>query len=108
MGKRKILAFAIITGILPVIGVTAVHTSKEVAVFHTPDSRPCTFFMLTGVAEADPVVAGNPWFSIPQTHLGYKEITSVLLAARTAGKTITVSTTGTTACGHAAVSSIQY
>jgi len=108
MRKRKALAFALIAGIFPVIGVAATHTNKEVAVFHSPDSRPCTFFTLTGVAEADPVVAGNPWFSIPQTHIGYKEIISVLLAARTVGKTVTVGTAGTMACGHAAVQSVVY
>lgn len=108
MGKRKVLAFALIVGTLPSIGVAVIHTSKEVAVFHSPDERPCTFFRLTGVAEADPVVADNPWFTIPQNHIGYKEITSVLLAARTAGKTVTVATTGTTACGHAAVHHVEY
>ncbi|MBI2778994.1 MAG: hypothetical protein HYX62_04320 [Gammaproteobacteria bacterium] len=37
-----------------------------------------------------------------------KEIISVLLAARTAGKTVTVGTTGTTACGGAAVHNVTY
>src|SRR5689334_10571203 len=80
----------------------AIHDG-QVSILFPPDTRECTFFQLSGVTEADPVVPGNPWFAVPKTHLGYKEIFVVLLTARSNGRTITVQTDGTTACGHAAV-----
>lgn len=78
------------------------HTGNEVWVLHSPDSRPCVFFLLNGVAEADPVMPGNPWFGLPKSHPGYKEILTLLLIARTSGKEFNaVVTTGQVAqeCG---------
>jgi len=85
----------------------ATHTGN-IAIVHNPDSRPCLFFQVSGVNEADPIVPGNPWFSVPQTHTGYKEIVATLLVARINGQSITVGTNGDVVCGHAAVMGMTY
>jgi hypothetical protein len=101
---RMLLATCVL--LVPTIGLATTHTSKQVTVIHSPDGRECTFFMLTGVAEADPVSAGNAWFAVPKTHVGYKEIVSFLMTARITGESVTVSTSGTLACGHASVTAV--
>ncbi len=35
------------------------HVGKQVSAIHSPDTRPCTFFKLDGVTQADPVVPGT-------------------------------------------------
>lgn len=87
----------------------AVHSGKALAVIHSPDDRPCVFFRLTGVAEADPVAPGIEWFALPKTHPGYKEILALLLTARATGQPLGhVTTTGTLTCGtHVSVLSVS-
>lgn len=86
-----------------------VHTGRSLAVIHSPDDRPCVFFRLTGVTEADPVAPGIEWFALPKTHQGYKEILTLLLTARATGQPLGhVTTTGTLTCGtHVAVLSMS-
>lgn len=86
----------------------ATHYDKPVLIVHSPDTRDCVFFQLSGVTVADPVTPGVPWFALPKTHLGYKEIVSMLLMARVTGKTITVATSGGLACGHAEILNASY
>ena len=83
------------------------HINKDIEVIQSPDSRPCVFFKLVGVSEADPVKSGNAWFSIPLSHVGIDQFYSMLLTAKTASNKIDVITTGTLECGHASVQSIQ-
>jgi hypothetical protein len=65
----------------------------------------CYYFTLNGVAEADPVRLGSPWFAVNRaTHPGAKDLYAALLAARLTGTAITVVTTGTLECGYAGVS----
>jgi len=88
----------------PSVAWSATHANKTVSVVHSPDSRECIFFQLDGVAEADPISPGNPWFAVPKTHNGYKEIVAALLMLRTTGAPLQqVTTSGALACGHAAV-----
>jgi hypothetical protein len=101
---RMLLATCVL--FVPAIGLATQHSGRQVVQLHSPDTRECTFFMLTGVAEADPVLPGNPWFAVPKTHVGYKEIVSFLMTARITGESLTVYTAGTTACGHATVSAV--
>lgn len=68
------------------------------------DARPCTFFMLQGVTEADPTTPGQPWFAIPASNPNYQVMVSVLLAAKTAHAPISVYTDGTISCGYATAS----
>jgi hypothetical protein len=82
-----------------------VHSNRLVGRIETPDmTRACIFFSLQGVTEADPIASGNPWFTVPANHPGFKEIYATLLAARATGSLISVYTTGTVAAtcsGHA-------
>lgn len=97
--------FLILLLIFVPLAKAVTHQDKTIEITQTPDSaRPCVFFKLSGVSEADPVNANNPWFSIPVEE---KEQISFLLAARMANKTVTVYTTGQLACGHAEVNLFQ-
>jgi len=92
----------------PAIAWSAVHLNKTVAVVHSPDSRECIFFQLDGVAEADPITPANPWFAVPKTHNGYKEIVAALLMLRATGAPLQqVTTGGALACGYPAVSNLS-
>lgn len=108
MGIINKIIFALAVMLHPAIGTAVGHSGKEVSMIETSSGAPCTYFQLNGVGEADPVVANSPYFAVSQTHVGYKEIISILLVARTTGKVLTVVTTGGVACGHAAVSRINY
>jgi len=84
------------------------HYSKTVSVVEIAVSN-CYFFKLTGVAEADPVVANSPWFAIAKTHPNAKELYALLLSVRSSGSTLErVVTTGAVVCGHAEVSTIDF
>jgi hypothetical protein len=75
---------------------------------HSPDTRECTFFIINGVSESDPITPNSPWFAAPKTHPGYKDIVATLLMARATGMPLQhVSTTGAVACGHAEISSVS-
>jgi len=96
---RHILFLGLTIGIVihsPVAMATGQTRDSTVHGLVPPDSRPCAFFTLDGVAEADPVSPGNPWFALPQSAAGYKEAYSLLLAAALSGKTVRVFTTGAT------------
>lgn len=69
------------------------------------DSRPCVFFWLTGVDVADSVVPGSA-FALAKTHPNYSELNAMLLTAKAGGRKVTVTTTGVSACGYAAVEQI--
>ena len=72
------------------------HYFKTVTSVNPPSNTGgCFYFMLNGVASADPnIAAGNPWFAVPKTHQGYSETVAAVLAARLSGLTISVHTTG--------------
>lgn len=76
------------------------HTAKRVLDLHVDATRPCAFFRLEGVAEADPVTPGSMWFAVPRAHAGYTELFAMLLTAKAANLPVTIKTNGTssTAC----------
>lgn len=59
-----------------------------------PDDRPCLFFELSGVPQADPLVPGNSWMAVPQSQDGYQEIYALLLWAKATGTPISAVTSG--------------
>jgi hypothetical protein len=83
------------------------HNSKLVIELYSPDTRSCAFFRLVDVPEADPVNPGSAWFAVPTNHLGYDVIIDNLRAAIVHDKRVTVNTTGTLECGHAAVARVR-
>jgi hypothetical protein len=60
-----------------------------------PDHRPCIFFSIAGVPQADPVRPGSRWVAVRQSQNGFKELYALLLAAKHAGAPVTVTTNGT-------------
>jgi len=80
-----------------------VHSGHAVADIVSPTAaRPCLFFRLAGVLEADPT-SPNPttwWFAIPTEAMGnvpslkYQEISRMIYQAKATGATISVRTTG--------------
>jgi len=85
------------------------HNNHQVLTVFSPDSsRPCLFFQMDGVSEADPIVAASPWFAVPMSHNGYNLIQAMLLTLFTAGKNLNIKTTGGTACGFAEVDSVIF
>ena len=75
-------------------------------VFPADATRPCAFFQLQGVTQADPAVPG-PWFSIPTTNVGFHEQYALLLSAAFNNHPIFVGTNGQAACGFAQVVYMQ-
>lgn len=92
----------------PGVCFCADHTSNEIETIQSADSRPCSFFRLKGVTEADSVVPNNPWFAVPITHHDYNVIASILLTAYTTGALVGVTTTGGIQCGHAEVLRVYF
>ena len=85
---------------------SALWSSKTIAKLQ-PDhlTDQCYFFSLDGVAEADPVRSGSPWFAVDRNnHPGAKELYATLLTARLTGTPVTVLTTGSMVCGYATIS----
>ncbi len=85
------------------VATAGTYEWNNVSVIRSPDGRPCLFFQLKGVSNVDST--GNPWFVVKQSHVGYKEILSMIVAAKISGKTMSVSTSGNVVpeCGHAEV-----
>ncbi len=76
------------------------HQSKTVAEIQPPQAGvDCLFFRLTGVAQADPIQPNNPYFALPRTHVGFKEIYALMLAAYMSGTPVSVKTSGAPAGG---------
>ncbi|PHQ83182.1 MAG: hypothetical protein COB58_10635 [Thalassobium sp.] len=78
------------------------YKEKSVGYMRSPDDRPCLLFQLNGVSDVDG--SGNAWFALP-TGNNYKDILSMLLAAKMSDRKVDVSTTGAVAegCGHTEV-----
>jgi len=100
--KIFMVAIILLFGYSAIANAEARHRDKQIAVIQSPDDRPCLFFVLSGVSEADPIVSGmkgSEWFAVPHTHQGYREILGLLIAARISAHTVTVITTGNVVCG---------
>jgi hypothetical protein len=81
------------------------HTSKLVAEIQPPQAaQDCVYFRLDGVSVADGgVLSNNPYFALPRTHVGFKEIYALLMSAYLTGTTVSVRTTGAAAGGACGV-----
>lgn len=79
--------------------------SKSIATYFF-DTRACTFFTLSGVAQADPITPNAPYFALAKTHPNYSEMNALLLTAKTLQRPVDLSTNGQLACGHAEVSKV--
>lgn len=84
------------------------HFGKTVSLVETDAVSSCLFFQLSGVSQANPVVANGVWFAIDKNAENAKEIYAILLSARLTGTTLTrVVTNGEVACGQAKVLAID-
>lgn|SRR6266853_2164882 len=113
MGMRFMRSVVTAVGICAIAASAAAQTShigKTIELLQSPDDRPCTFFMLKGITQSDPITPGNPWFALPKAHIGYKEMLSFLLIAYSSGKTVNVYTSGATVpeCGNAGVRLVSF
>ena len=107
--RKRFAALAVTAAVLasPLTAWPASDANKSVTIVQSPDNRECIFFQLEGVSVADPATPGTAWFSVSQSHAGYKEIVAALMMARATGAPLqNVTTTGSVACGHAEVSSV--
>ena len=79
----------------------ATYTSKTIAEIQPPQvGHDCIYFRLDGVAQADPAVPNGPYFAMPRTHIGFKEIYPLLLAAYLNGTPVSVRTSGAAVGGE--------
>lgn len=107
MLREAIIVKKTIIGLILSMSVSSIladtYEWHNVSVVRSPDDRPCLFFQLKDVPNVDST--GNAWFVVKQTHIGYKEILSMIISAKMAEKTISVSTSGSIVpeCGHAEV-----
>jgi hypothetical protein len=67
----------------------------QIAQLEAPDpARPCLFFTLVGVPQADPAFPNDPWFAISENQSGYWEIYGMLLLAKSKGLGVAITTSG--------------
>jgi len=102
---KKIILILFICFIYQSPSLATIHKDKEI--LKIDDSSACTLFRLRGVGEADPVAPGNTWFAIPHSSTVHDAIVSMLFRAKSTGKTLTVSTTGSLACSVAEVERVS-
>jgi hypothetical protein len=95
MKARLFIAVVFASAILIANPLHAAIWTGEVQGLVPPDTRPCVFFSIAGVSQADPVMPGWPWIALRKSHASFKEIYAFLLAAKHSGEPVTVSTTGT-------------
>ena len=103
--REVVVAFAVTGLVCASAAPAAVQTSKRVSAI-LMDARPCAFFLLDGVSQADPSVTG-PWFALPKSNPNFDQLHAYILSARLTGSTITVNTDGTSSCGWATVTGIS-
>lgn len=69
----------------------------------TDGSRPCAFFQLEGVGQAQPGDDAGLWFALARSHPAYSELWALLLTAKASKMTVDVRSLETSACGYTAV-----
>jgi hypothetical protein len=85
-------------------GTPGNFTNASVEYVFAGDTRPCVFFRLVGVGEADPGVPGSAWFTLPKTHPLFRESFALLMSAKLTSQKVNITTTGAIdPCGHAQV-----
>ena len=105
--RSVFVALSLIT-MISMSGVASAVTwqDRQVGVLQSVAGADCVFFTLVGVAEADPARPGDPWFSMPRSQSGAKDLYAMLLAAKLSGQAVTVQTTGSTSSSCAGYVSI--
>lgn len=84
------------------------HFSKTVSILQTDAVSSCYFFQLSGVTQANPVVANGVWFAIDKTKANAQELYAVILGAKLTGISLyRVLTNGDVACGQASVLTVD-
>lgn len=78
---------------------------KKVSQVQVHAGNGCLYFTLEGVTEADPVVSGQPWFTLEPENTHQKEFLSLLMLAYASKTNVKVATTGkkTSGCGYAQI-----
>ena len=104
--KKFIAVAAALAGVaaLPALAATS-RNNQHVGVTQV-DVRPCFFFQLQGVSEADPVNPGSIWFALPTSNPNYQILASTLLSAKLTNQPINVQTDGSTSCGYATAATL--
>jgi hypothetical protein len=108
--NRSLLVLLALASIVPAVTQAANETRGQIGNLFPPSlTQPCVLFTLIGVAQADPVNPGNPWFAISSTHPGFDKLYALLLAAKPltvpaaynvqSPPTLIVQTTGNAVCG---------
>lgn len=105
--KLALLAVGLIAASAPPAFANTERTGQTVAQVLI-DSRPCMFFNLANVSEADPVAAGQKWFAIPVSNANYQTYASIVLSSRLTRQPFWVQTDGTISCGFATASLVGF
>lgn len=71
------------------------------------DTRPCFFFTLQGINQADPIVSGSPVFALDRNDSFSTDHFAILLTSLANKSEISVQTSGKAVCGHATVLSVS-
>lgn len=79
------------------------HYNKKVNNVQVNASNGCIYFTLDGVSEADPVVADQPWITVAAENESKQAVLGLLMMAQASNSDVKVVTTGSKACGYAAV-----
>lgn len=102
------LAISYVAGMSSANASLAEHYDKTVSLLEVDAVSSCIFFQLTGVTEANPVVANGVWFAIDKNQSNAKEMYAILLSVKMAGSSVRrVLTNGDVACGQARVLTID-
>jgi hypothetical protein len=99
--RKSIVAFAAFA-IVATNMATAMtqHAYKLITTIEPPQATTdCLYFQLAGVGEADPLTPNNPWFAMPRSHPGFREIYAMILMTKATGMEVVVRTTGSLAGG---------
>jgi hypothetical protein len=102
---RGVISITFLTLCTPQSVNAALHQNKTINQIQA-DSRACAFFNLNGVPEADSVVPGQAWLAISTSAPNYQTMLSLIMSAKLAGKTVDLTTDGTTSCGYATAAMI--
>ena len=81
----------------------AEHYAKKVNNVQVNALNGCIYFTLDGVAEADPVMPGQPWITVASDSASKQEVLSLLMMAQASKSNVKVVTSGEKACGYAGV-----
>lgn len=104
IAKAALIIATVLGGATPTVAANFHQNSRPIYI-HTDASRPCTFFQLAGVAQADPTQP-YVWFAIAHSHPRHAELFAILLTARASGVPVSVSTNGVETCGQAGVDAV--